>query len=46
MNDITNNFLVFDTETAGFKVEKGAEIVELSYILYNVKKIKYYILPN
>lgn len=37
MNDITNNFLVFDTETTGFKVEKGAEIVQLSYILYNVK---------
>ncbi len=37
MNDIANNFLVFDTETTGFKVEKGAEIVQLSYILYNVK---------
>lgn len=40
MNDITNNFLVFDTETTGFKVEKGAEIVQLSYILYNVKENK------
>ena len=40
MNDIVNNFLVFDTETTGFKVEKGAEIVQLSYILYNVKENK------
>lgn len=40
MNDIENNFLVFDTETTGFKVEKGAEIVQLSYILYNVKENK------
>jgi len=40
MNDIENNFLVFDTETTGFKVGKGAEIVQLSYILYNVKENK------